>query len=136
MRLTALEESFAICKLPPDAGVPEWAARGPFSSVTRTADELSLVAVGSAVPEGVEHEPGWRCLKVEGPLDFSLVGILASLAAPLAEAGISLFAVSTFDTDYLLVKAERFEDAQRALERAGHAVDDGGPVVEPSVHVL
>ena len=78
----------------------------------------------SDVPEGVKCEKGWRCLKVEGPLDFGLTGILASLAQPLAEAKISIFAISTFDTDYILVKDENFKAAVLALSSAGHEIKD------------
>ncbi len=113
---------FAVCKLPRDAPPPPWADRGPFSSVTRTADGLSVVCRQSAVPAGVRCERGWRCLRVAGTLDFSLVGVLAALLGPLAEAGVSGFTVSTFDTDYLLVKGRDFLRAQEALRRAGHTV--------------
>lgn len=75
-----------------------------------------------AVPEGVSHETGWRCLKVSGPLDFGLTGILASLAAPLAAAKIPIFAISTFDTDYVMVKAEHLARALEVLRAAGHRI--------------
>ena len=102
--------------------MPEWAQSGKIWSITRTADELSVVCWQKNVPEGVRSEGGWRCLKLEGPLDFSLTGILVSLAAPLAEAGISIFAISTFDTDYLLVNRDDLERSVDALEGAGHLV--------------
>lgn len=102
--------------------MPEWAA-GSFTSVTRTPEELSVVCSQDAVPEAVTAERGWRCLVVAGPLDFALTGIAASLAAPLADAGISVFFVATFDTDYLLVKEDRLADATAALERAGHTLE-------------
>jgi len=95
---------------------------GDFVSVTGTRDEVSVVCPEDQAPEGATVEAGWRCLKVDGPLDFGLTGVLASLAVPLAEAGVSIFAVSTFDTDYVLVKAEALERAAAALETAGHRV--------------
>jgi hypothetical protein len=93
-----------------------------FLSITRTRDELSIVCESSRIPAGIDAEFGWRCIKVDGPLDFSLVGVLSSLAEPLARAGIPIFAISTFDTDYVLVKTANLEGAMAALESAGHAV--------------
>ena len=97
---------------------------GNFSSITRTSDELSIVCPQSNVPIGIECEKDWRCLKVEGKLEFSQTGILASLATPLANAGISIFAISTFDTDYLLVKEEKLEMTNGVLISAGHQLND------------
>ncbi len=122
LELTLLLERFAISRLAADAPIPEWATEGPFFSLTRTGDELSVVTELSRVPVGVQSQPGWRVLKVHGPFVLSEIGVLASLAAPLAEAKISLFAVSTFDTDYLLVASETLPAAIAALERAGHTI--------------
>ncbi len=122
LELTLFSERFAISRLAADAPIPEWATQGPFFSVTRTGDELSVVTELSRVPVGVQSQPGWRVLKVHGPFVLSEIGVLASLAAPLAEAKISLFAVSTFDTDYLLVASETLPAAIAALERAGHTI--------------
>ncbi len=91
-----------------------------FCSITRTADEVSIVCPLGRVPDDVRRESGWRCLKVEGPLDFALTGILASLAVPLAQAGISIFAISTYDTDYLLVKD--LDGAVATLTGEGHLI--------------
>lgn len=115
-----LEGTFAVCRLAADHPLPTWATGGPFVSITRTTDELSVVCREEAIPEGVRCERGWRCLRVAGILDFSLVGVLASLLGPLAEAGISVFAVATFDTDYLLVKQEKQELAIEVLQRVGY----------------
>src|SRR6516164_10877088 len=104
---------FAVCKLEPDTSIPSWATAGDLFSITRTAEELSIVCRQDAVPEGITCERGWRCLRVAGTMPFTVVGVLASLTAPLAEAGISVFAISTFDTDYLLVKTE---DMERAID--------------------
>ncbi len=122
LELTLLLERFAISRLAADAPIPEWATEGPFFSLTRTGDELSVVTELSRVPVGVRSQPGWRVLKVHGPFVLSEIGVLASLAAPLAEAKITLFAVSTFDTDYLLVASETLPAAIAALERAGHTI--------------
>jgi hypothetical protein len=91
--------------------------------MTRTADELSVVCWADAVPEGVRCEKGWRCLRVAGTLDFSLVGVLASMLAPLAAAGVSVFVLSTFDTDYVLVKEAHLTKAADALRLAGYVID-------------
>jgi uncharacterized protein len=122
LELTLLPERFAISRLAADATIPQWAMQGPFFSVTRTGDELSVVTELTRVPVGVLSRPGWRVLKVHGPFVLSEIGVLASFAAPLAEAKISLFAVSTFDTDYLLVASETLSAAIAALERAGHLI--------------
>ena len=123
--LHLLPGEFAACRLPPAEPVPAWAGSAVFSSITRTADELSVICPAAPVPAGVKAERGWRLLQVAGPLDFGAVGILASLTAPLASAGISLLAVATFDTDYVLVRAARLEAALHALETAGHTVRRG-----------
>jgi hypothetical protein len=120
--LAVLPDTLAICRLPKDASLPDWALTGAFVSITRTNDELSIVCNQVRVPEDVLCERGWRGLKVEGLLDFSLTGILAALTAPLAEAEISIFPVSTFDTDYLLVKEADLHKAIDAFSAAGHLI--------------
>ncbi len=119
MNLLLLSGTFSICRLAADAPVPEWAATGEFVSITRTPDELSIVCAQNTVPENVQTEPGWRALKVQGVQDFALTGVLADLANPLAESGISIFAISTFDTDYVLVKEVDLQRASQSLEKAG-----------------
>jgi hypothetical protein len=121
--LTLLPGIFAVCRFEAGAGVPAWATAGPFFSITRTTDELSIVCDQSAVPEGVRCERDWRCLKLTGPIPFSTVGVLASLVQPLADAGVSVFAISTFDTDYVLVKEGDVEKAVETLCQAGHEVE-------------
>ena len=124
LRLLLLPETLAICRLDKDAPVPEWALKGSFFSVTRTVEELSVVCPKIHVPAEVKREEGWRCIKVQGPLDFSLTGILASLTTPLAEKGISVFAISTYDTDYLLVKEENLKKAIEILVKKGNRVQE------------
>lgn len=121
LTLVPLGGTFAVCRLAPDTPVPCWAG-GPFVSITRTLEELSIVCDQEAVPEGVRCERGWRCLRVAGKLDFSLVGVLASLLSPLAGAAVSAFVMSSFDTDFLLVKEQDFRKTVEVLQRAGHAV--------------
>jgi len=120
--LTLLPDTLAICRLSPDAAIPGWAFASNFYSITRTADELSVVCHQANVPDNIQSEADWRGLKVQGPLAFSMVGVMASLTAPLAAASISIFVVSTFDTDYLLVKQAHLEPAIAALAAAGHSI--------------
>ena len=122
LRLLLLDPVFAVCRLDATAPQPSWLAPCEFFSVTRTRDELSIVCPQDVVPPDVKCERGWRCLRVAGTLDFGIVGILASLTAPLAEAGISVFAISTFDTDYLLIKDEFLDKAMASFREAGHAI--------------
>jgi hypothetical protein len=120
--LSVLEGKFAICRLSPRSSFPDWALNETFFSITRTPDELSVVCPEDLAPESERRETGWQCLKVQGPLDFSMIGVMASLASTLADAGISLLAISTFDTDYLLIREKDFESAIFELGRAGHTV--------------
>jgi len=122
LELSLLPERFAISRLSADSPIPAWATQGSFFSVTRTGDELSIVTELSRVPANVRSQSGWRVLKVHGPFALSEIGVLSALAAPLADAKISLFAISTFDTDYLLVASETLSAAMAALERAGHTI--------------
>ena len=120
LTLTVLPGQLAVCRLAPDAALPDWAQHGPFFAITRTNEELSLVCSQEAAPPGTQMEGEWRALKVEGPLDFALTGILARLASTLAEANISVFAISTYDTDYLLVRSGDLPEALAALQKAGY----------------
>ena len=122
LELSLLPERIAISRLAADSPIPHWATQGPFYSVTRTGDELSIVTELSRVPVGIQPQPGWRALRVHGPFVLSEIGVLAALATPLAEAKISLFAISSFDTDYLLVASETLPAAIAVLERAGHTI--------------
>lgn len=122
MTLIVLPDEFAVARLAPSDAIPSWAAAAPISSTTRTADELSIVCASSHVPVHVTAERGWRCLRIAGTLDFSVTGVLASIAGPLADAGVSMFAISTYDTDYVLVPAPALPAAIVALTAAGHDV--------------
>lgn len=120
--LILLPDRLAVCRLAPDAALPGWIAGPGFVSITRTDDELSIVVAADRVPGDVTAVGEWRALKVSGPLDFALTGIMAALAGPLADAGISLFGIATYDTDYLLVKADTLDAAITALIQVGHRV--------------
>ncbi len=123
LHLTVLEGEYTIHRLPPEAEIPPQALRGAFHALTRTADELSLVCPAEVAVPGSRREAGWTVLKVEGPLDFGMTGVLSGLSGALAGAGVSLFAISTFDTDYLLVKTAALPWALTALRAAGYGVD-------------
>jgi uncharacterized protein len=127
MDLRVLSDRLSVCRLPIDAPWPVPAAGPSFYSVTRTESEISVVCSEDAAPEGehVRVEPDWRALEVAGPLDFSMVGVMAALTAPLADVDVSVFVVSTYDTDYVLVHAAALEKAIEALRAAGHAVHAG-----------
>ncbi len=123
--LSRLPERFAMCQLTPDAPIPDWAMprRATFFSITQTQDELSLICPQEQIPPDVAADMGWYCLKIEGPFTLDEPGVLASIVNPLSQAGISVFAVATYDTDYLLVK--EFERAVQALEAATHRIIQG-----------
>jgi hypothetical protein len=108
-----------------ESAVPEWATRGDFFCVTRTRDELSIVCAQENIPSnvaGLSFEYGWKTLKMEGPLDFALTGIVASVAEPLAEAGVAIFPIATYETDYILVKESHLERAVNELSSYGHVI--------------
>ena len=126
MRLTLLPGELAIARLAPQAETPLWAKGGPLVAVIRTPHELSVVCPTRHLPTEVPASRGWRALEVQGPLSFDLVGVLASLLEPLARAGVSVFVLSTYDTDYILVQQGNVEKALRALQAAGHEVIVGG----------
>jgi hypothetical protein len=123
LELSSLDLELAICRLPPNAELPTALAsqrQSTLIAITRTGEELSLVCAVDDAPAAAEVSRGWRALKVAGPLDFALTGVLASMAQPLAKAEISIFAISTFDTDYLLVKEADLDRAVEVLRAAGH----------------
>jgi hypothetical protein len=120
LKYRILPDRLAVCQLAAGTRVPEWALGGGFSCVVGTEDEVSMVCEERQVVDGVRAEKGWVGLKLEGPFPFTMTGVLASFLQPLAEAGIPIFAVSTFNTDYVLIKCEHLERAQKALSQAGH----------------
>jgi len=124
LSLLILTERLAICKLPPGAPAPQRPAEAHFWSVTCTDQEMSVVLPEEDIQAGWVAETGWRAVMVTGPLDFGLTGVLASLALPLARPGVSIFAISTYETDYVLVRKEDLEKARQVLTRNGHRVLD------------
>lgn len=123
LELRVLDERLALARLPADAPVPAWVAGTDLLAVVRTRFELSIVCRDAAVPPThAEVERGFRALAVIGTIDFAQTGIVASLALPLAQAGISIFGISTYDTDHILVRGDRLEEAKRVLGAAGHVI--------------
>jgi hypothetical protein len=123
LHLTVIEARLAVCRLDAVSNVPAWVhIGGAFVSITHTSDELSIVCAIDAVPPGVPMEGPWRAFRVQGQLVMTLVGVVAALANPLADADIAIFAISTYDTDYVLVHEPDFEAAMKALTAAGHTV--------------
>jgi hypothetical protein len=122
LSLVALEGTFTVCRLSPGDPEPAWSTALPFSSITRTREETSIVCPTSSVPPEARAKGGWRCLRVAGTLDFTLVGILSVLLSPLAEAGLPVFVISTYDTDYLMINEPDFTRAIQVLREAGHRV--------------
>jgi hypothetical protein len=120
LKFRQLRGPYAIVRLTPDAPVPEWATRGDFTSITRTTDELSIVCPADKLPAKANSPEHWICLKVEGPFPFSLTGVLLSFIEPLSDKGIPIFAISTYDTDYVLVQEEFAGATQQALAAVGH----------------
>lgn len=122
LTLALLPERLSIGRLASDSPCPEWAVESSFCAVTRTPEELSIVCRDEVIPDGVHRDRGWRALKIEGPLDLSDVGIVLALAEPLAKSGVSIFVVSTYETDYTLVRESQLDEARAALTEQGHTV--------------
>lgn len=123
-RLLLLDDLLAVCQFPASAPFPDWAQAENLLALVRTPQEVTIVCAEHFVPPGVKAEAGWRAFQVEGPLEFNQIGVLASLAGPLAQAGVSVFAISTFSTDYLLVKQSQLDQALAALEKVGHSISE------------
>ncbi|MCP4393274.1 MAG: ACT domain-containing protein [Alphaproteobacteria bacterium] len=122
LQLSLLKEHLAICRLGASFAIPDWAKADEFLSITKTADELSIICNEANVPDYVVCDKGYRALKFEGPFDFSMTGILIAIANPLAEAEIPVLALATYDTDYILIKKDVTEAAINAIVSAGHKV--------------
>lgn len=113
---------YSICRLGPLEPIPDWALAGEFFSITHTPQELSIVCGAEHIPAGVTAELGWACLQIQGPIPFDLAGVLTCCLGPLADTDIGIFAISTFDTDYILVRTDCLESAKQALRQAGHEI--------------
>ncbi len=125
LKFRLLPGLFAVVRLAPEALVPEWATKGDFTSITRTADELSIVCPADNIPEDVDAGLRWICLKLEGPFPFSQTGVLLSFIEPLSNNGVPIFAISTYDTDYVLISKEHIDRAVDLLREAGYELLQG-----------
>jgi uncharacterized protein len=126
LQLRVLDGDYSVSRLSPSTAIPGWADGDGFVSISRTADELSIVCRSERVPVEelhVQSESGWACLQLLGPFAFTLTGILLAVLKPLANAGIGIFAVSTFDTDYVMVKHVQLAQTIEALTADGHTVN-------------
>jgi len=119
-QLVLLPDRYAICRLEPGDSLPPWINREGFVSITHTTEELSIICQEALVPPGIQCQAGLHILKFKGIFEFSQTGVLASVALPLAEAGVSLLAISTYDTDYVLIQSEQLKQAIQWLQEAGH----------------
>ncbi len=120
--MKVIKGKYGVCRLDNIALIPDWSRNSEFFSITKTLDELSIVCPQDNIPNDIICEKDWRILKVEGPLDFSLIGILASISTTLAQKGISIFAISTYDTDYIMVKEKDLASTVNALSYEGHKI--------------
>lgn len=123
LALSLLDGTYGICRLPAAAGLPDWTLATPLFSITATESELTIVCPWEAIPSESRGQTSWRCLRIDGSFALDETGVLASVAEPLAEAGISIFVVSSYDTDFILVKKAKVETAVAALAANGHAVN-------------
>ncbi len=126
LKFRQLSGTYAIVRLAPEEPIPDWATKGEFTSITRSADELSIVCPTENLPSDLRSPDRWICLKLEGPFLFSQTGILLSFIQPLSGNGIPIFTISTYDTDYVLVQETDSERALNALLHAGHELVAGG----------
>jgi uncharacterized protein len=120
LKFRQLPDLYAIVRRPPQAPIPEWATKGDFTSITRTTDELSIVCAANNLPADLHSESHWICLELEGPFPFSQTGVLLSFIEPLSNNGVPIFAISTFDTDYVLISKDHIDQAVDLLREAGH----------------
>jgi hypothetical protein len=122
LTMKLLKDKYGVCRLDKTELIPEWSKNSDFFSITKTGDELSIVCSETSIPNDIKCEKDWRILMVQGPLDFSLIGILSSISTVLAQNGISIFAISTYDTDYILIKNKDLDNAIEALIKEGYEV--------------
>jgi len=120
LKFRQLPGHYAIVRLAPESPVPAWATKGEFTSITRSVDELSIVCPADNLTRDVQSPHHWTCLKLEGPFPFSLTGVLLSFIEPLSTKGIPIFAISTYDTDYVLIQEDFAGSAIDLLREAGH----------------
>ena len=122
LTLIVQHDLYGVCRLSPSDPIPDWSLQGEFFSVSRTAEEISIVCAETQIPSTVQCERGWRMFRIAGMLDFALIGIVAGISAALASAQLGIFVLSTYNTDYILVKQADFSAAVSAFQAAGYEV--------------
>lgn len=126
LKLSLLKDVYGICKLPGDSPIPDWTQKGSWYSITQTEKELTIVCPQGVIPARVEYDGNWRGFRIDGSFDFSQIGVISSIAGPLAKAHISIYVISTYDTDYFLVKEANVEQAVTVLTDEGHSIEGKG----------
>lgn len=122
LNLKLLKGEYSVCRFDKNDEIPKWIFNEEFFSITKTEDELSIVCLQDNIKENIKCEKGWKVLKIEGPLDFSLIGILSRISTLMANNDISIFAISTYDTDYILIKEESINKAIKVLEDSNYNI--------------
>ena len=122
LRISLLKDKYGICSLPNTAPIPEWALKQSLVSITRTKKELTIVCPQDVIPSQCKSDLNWRCFRLDGTFDLNQIGVISSISAPLAQNGISIYVISTYDTDYFLVQQENLEQTISALSNSGHSI--------------
>ena len=122
LKLTLLKNKYAICSLPKDALIPDWALTQSLISITRTDKELTIVCRQDIISSELQSDLNWRCFRIDGSFDLDQIGVISSISSPLADAGISIYVISTYDTDYFLVKEEKLNQALSVLSNSNHSI--------------
>ena len=122
LQLSLLKDKYGICTLPNTAPIPDWALTQSLASITRTEKELTIVCRLEILPSQYQSDLNWRCFKIDGSFDLNQIGVISSISSPLADAGISIYVISTYDTDYFLIKEQNLEKTISVLSNSGHAI--------------
>jgi hypothetical protein len=122
LKLSLLKDKYAICTLPNDTPIPDWALTQSLISITRTGKELTIVCRMDSIPSELQSDLNWRCFRIDGSFDLNQIGVISSISSPLADAGISIYVISTYDTDYFLVQDKNVEQTISTLSNSGHSI--------------
>jgi hypothetical protein len=122
LQLSLLKDKYGICTLPNTAPIPDWALTQSLASITRTEKELTIVCRLEILPSQYQSGLNWRCFKIDGSFDLNQIGVISSISSPLADAGISIYVISTYDTDYFLIKEQNLEKTISVLSNSGHYI--------------
>ena len=122
LQLSLLKDKYGICTLPNTAPIPDWALTQSLASITRTEKELTIVCRLEILPSQYQSDLKWRCFKIDGSFDLNQIGVISSISSPLADAGISIYVISTYDTDYFLIQEQNLEKTISVLSNSGHYI--------------